>query len=296
MEPLTPAGCDLRDFPRMMVDIPRLRGSEFDATTDDSAWRAGFNLWLTAWHQVPAASLCADDASLAKAAGLGRDLRTWRKVRSIALRGWIECNDGRLYHSTVAETALEAWLEKLARRLSSGAGNAKRHNIEFDPTPVEREIEAARAMLAALNPASKSLLKQSRRVPAGSPPGARRDPDAVPPGSQEKLKGQGIYSEANASAGPTPISDPNAGAWSLVVPLIVEREGGAPSAARSFFGGLLKDHGLEPRDMLGPIGEATANGTQDVRAYLTAAAKARAKRRAEPKLSPSQLAARSNVQ
>ena len=75
MTPLTPTRCDLRDFPRMMLDITRLRSSEFDTTLDDAAWRAGVNLWMSAWHQVPAASLQNDDASLAKAAGLGRDDR-----------------------------------------------------------------------------------------------------------------------------------------------------------------------------------------------------------------------------
>ena len=86
--PLTPANCELRDFRRMFIDIPRLSGSEFDATPSDAAWRAGFNLWMTAWHSVPAASLDDHEASLCKAAGLGRDLRTWRQVREDAMRGY----------------------------------------------------------------------------------------------------------------------------------------------------------------------------------------------------------------
>jgi hypothetical protein len=191
--PLTPENCDLRDFPRMMIDITRLRQSEFDATIDDAAWRAGVNLWFSAWHSVPAGSLAADDASLAKAAGLGRDVRTWKKVRPEALRGFIECSDGRLYHETVCEFALEAWLEKLAQRISSGAGNAKRWGGEFDASSIQAEIDRTTELLAALNPESRAIQKAKRRHSqrdAGGNPGgngnpSRRDKETVPSGSQE---------------------------------------------------------------------------------------------------------------
>jgi hypothetical protein len=205
--PLTPPDCDLTDFQRMMIDIPRLRGSGFDAIMNDSAWRAGFNLWLTSWHQVPAASLPDNDVELTKAAGLGRDIRTWRKVKDEALRGWTLCDDGRLYHETVAEFALEAWLEKLAQRLSSGAGNAKRWKVEFDPRPIEAEIDRTASLLTALNPKSKALEKlERRRAKSASDPDvggnadgtektSRRDAPNVPSGSQEKGTGKGNLEE-----------------------------------------------------------------------------------------------------
>jgi hypothetical protein len=198
--PLTPEDCDLQDFPRMMIDIPRLRGSAFDSTLDDSAWRAGVNLWMAAWHQVPAASLDSDDAQLAKAAGLGRDLKTWRKLKAEALRGWSVCDDGRLYHPTVAEFALEAWIEKLGHRLSSGAGNAKRYGSTFDPSPIYAEIRAASDLLRALNPKSRALSKQhvlkgakaDTETASDTPPDAPTGtPTETPPGSQGKGKGKG---------------------------------------------------------------------------------------------------------
>jgi hypothetical protein len=174
--PLTPADCDLRDFPRMMIDIPRLRGSDFDATPDDGGWRAGFNLWMTSWHGDPAGSLTDEEASLAKAAGLHRDLRTWKKVRTVALRGWVKCDDGKLYHPVVAEVALEAWLEKLQQRLSSGAGNAKRWGTVFDPTPIEAAMAHAVALLTNLDPQSKALAKHARRGKKPVPPDSEDDP------------------------------------------------------------------------------------------------------------------------
>src|SRR5262249_23249587 len=64
------------------------------------------------WHQVPAASLPDDDRVLAQLAGYGRVIREWQKVRDGALRGWVKCSDGRLYHPVVAEKALAAWASR----------------------------------------------------------------------------------------------------------------------------------------------------------------------------------------
>lgn len=305
--PLTPHDCDLRDFPRMMIDIPRLRGSEFDATPDDAAWRAGFNLWMTAWHQVPAASLSSDDASMAKAAGLGRDLRTWKKIRTAALRGWIACDDGRLYHPVVAEIALESWLEKLQQRIASGSGNAKRWGSQFDPTAIEAEIVACAAMLAAINPSSKAIAKsQRRRRPEKVPPGppehptgtdkpSHRDAKTIPPGSQETGTGTGNSSEDKSSA-KIDIGDPDATTWRMVRLLLEERCGMSGEATGRFFGKLLADHGLEARDMLSAVAEANANATGDPKSMLVKWAQSRAKRRAEPQASLAEKTLRSNIQ
>lgn len=195
--PFTPADCDLRDFSRMMLDIQRLRTSEFDAIADDTAWRAGLNLWMSAFHNVPAASLADGDASFCKAAGLGRDIETWKRVREDAMRGWRQCSDGRWYHATVAEVCLEAWVGKLGQRLASGMGNAAKHNFGFDAAPVKAAITQAVNLLLALNPASKAIPKAykhiSRKSPANLPPGELREGDGAPEGvplqSQEKGKG-----------------------------------------------------------------------------------------------------------
>lgn len=132
IEPLTPPDCDLRDFAFMPLDGARLFGSEFHALASDAAWRAGVTLWLKAWHQVPAASLPDDDIQLARLAELGRDVRAWRKAREQALRGWIKCSDGRLYHPVVAEKANEAWSKKQSYRDRSKKGNEKRWASQKD--------------------------------------------------------------------------------------------------------------------------------------------------------------------
>lgn len=174
-EPLVPADVDLTDFKFMPLEVARLFDSEIMALEDAEAFRAGVASWCKGWHQVPAASLPNDNASLCKMLGYGRDAKTWAKLRIAgALRGWVLCSDGRLYHPIVAEKALEAWLAKLAQQLSSGAGNAKRWGIELDTRQINERIEIARRYLTALNPDSKALTKRK-------PPGVQKAvPAAVP--------------------------------------------------------------------------------------------------------------------
>jgi hypothetical protein len=107
-EPMTPADLDLRDFPYMPLDVVRLRDSESSVICSGEEFRAAVLLWCAAWHQVPAASLPDDDRLLANLAGFGRDVESWKAVREGALRGFILCDDGRLYHPVIAEKANEA--------------------------------------------------------------------------------------------------------------------------------------------------------------------------------------------
>lgn len=105
--PLTPPDCDLRGMPFMALDVVRLLDSDFFALTTGDEFKAGVALWCKSWNQLPAGSLPANDRVLAYLSGVGA--AGWPSVREMALHGWIECTDGRLYHPTVAEKALEAW-------------------------------------------------------------------------------------------------------------------------------------------------------------------------------------------
>lgn len=127
-DPLTPPDCDLRDFAFMPLDVVRLRDSDLAVTAEADEFRCAVLLWCASWHQVPAASLPDDDKILAQYAGYGRVVKEWMKVRTGALRGWIKCVDGRLYHPVVAEKANEAWLAKLRQRLKTECGRIKKHN------------------------------------------------------------------------------------------------------------------------------------------------------------------------
>jgi hypothetical protein len=167
--PLLPASVDLRDFPFMPMESQRLFSSEFHAQATDAEWRAGVTLWLKSFHQVPAASLPDDDIALARLAEFGRNVRSWMRVRRGALRGWMRCADGRLYHRVVAEKALEAWVEKLMQRKSGGAGNAVRWGGSFDPAIVEAELIEALARLKSLSPHSRVFNKRGVRACLAEP-------------------------------------------------------------------------------------------------------------------------------
>jgi hypothetical protein len=107
--PPSPADANLQHFPNMPLEVSRLRDSGIANEADAEAFRCGALLWCAAWHQVPAGSLPADDPSLARLAGLGRDLRSWRRLRASALRGFRLFGDGRLYHPVVSQKVIEGW-------------------------------------------------------------------------------------------------------------------------------------------------------------------------------------------
>lgn len=127
-EPLTPADCDLRDFPFMPLDVQRLRDSDLAALESPECCWSAVLLWCASWHQVPAASLPDDDRVLAQLAGFGRVVKEWQRVRDGALRGWIVCADGRLYHPVVAAKACDAWHSKFQARWKSECARIKKHN------------------------------------------------------------------------------------------------------------------------------------------------------------------------
>lgn len=108
-----PPECDLRGLPWMPIDTVRLLDSDLFALATGEEFKAAVALWCKAWQQVPAASLPEDDRILAKLSGAGA---RWKKVKEQALRGFVRCTDGRLYHPVIAEKALEAWAHRLKQR------------------------------------------------------------------------------------------------------------------------------------------------------------------------------------
>lgn len=104
--PLTQMDCDLRGMAFMPLDVIRLMDSDLFALSSGEEFKAAMALWCKSWLQIPAASLPDDDRVLAHLSGAGA---RWKKVKGIALRGFVKCDDGRLYHAVVAEKAREAW-------------------------------------------------------------------------------------------------------------------------------------------------------------------------------------------
>lgn len=155
--PLVPADVDLRNFPDMWFDVDRLLESETWVMGNGDERAAAFTLWAKSWHQVPAGSLPSDPRMLEHLSMSKR----WKACSKHALRGWISCSDGRLYHPVVCERALEAWVEKLVSSLSGAIGNSKRWNLDIDLDHMRGQLLQAVQLLRAMNPQSKQLKKKA---------------------------------------------------------------------------------------------------------------------------------------
>jgi Protein of unknown function (DUF1376) len=116
---------DLHDFSFTPIFRSELFRSSFHARATDAEWRAGVTLWLKSWDQLPSGSLPDDDIELCRLAELGRDKRSWKKIKTMALHGWYKCDDGRLYHRVVTEGILAAY----RRRKSSSEKGKKRWQV-----------------------------------------------------------------------------------------------------------------------------------------------------------------------
>jgi len=138
--PPVPPDLDLRGFHYMALDVTRLRDSRFALQSTGDEFRAGVLLWCASWHQKPASSLPNDDKQLAALAGYGRDVKAWKRARKGALRGFMLCSDGRLYHPVVAEKALEADARRNLNRTKTAAATAARRK-KRDERDVVRDDE-----------------------------------------------------------------------------------------------------------------------------------------------------------
>lgn len=232
--PMTPAGCVLQDFPHTPIFRARLFGSSFHARASDAEWRAGVTLWLKSWDQVPAGSLPDDDIELCRLAELARDIKTWKKVKAGALRGWVQCSDTRLYHPVVAEGVNNALEAKTAQRDKTAkariAALEKRLKEASDSTQKEAITEEIRRLSQGLS------LTQSQKELASVTGSKRREEK----GREEK----GIVISVPDGTGgkPPKLTDPAEIIFGYGVSMLVSA-GTTEKNARSFLGGLRKEHG-----------------------------------------------------
>ena len=200
--PLTPIDCDLRDFDFIPLDATRLLDSDLFALATGDEFKAAIALWCKSWTQIPAASLPDDDRVLAHLSGAGSK---WKKVKDMALRGFIKCADGRLYHCVVAEKANEAWAKKLSYRERSKKGNSKRWGSQ------------------------KDVQQQSNSDPLGTSEGVLEPPKVIGNSRElplDKSNGQNVVSPP----------DPEKAFWELAT-------GYLGPAKRSVIGKWVKDYG-----------------------------------------------------
>lgn len=188
--PFTPPGCDVRSLPFMPLEPRRLLDSDLFLLSTGAEFKAAVALWCWSWTQVPAASIPDDERVYAKVAGLS--LVEWREVAAMALRGWVACGDGRLYHAVVAEKALRAWVERLKLKERSCKGNAARHDrFTYSPEQHAARLAEAVAYLERLTPGAAIefgiVLQGDQTPPCGSDPAPCGSPARSDLGSEVNL-------------------------------------------------------------------------------------------------------------
>lgn len=230
--PMTPADCDLRDFAFMPLDVRRLLTSETWVLGEADEKVAALSLWCEAWHQVPAASLPENERMLAHLSGAGQ--AGWKKVRDHALRGWIKCSDGRLYHPVVAEKAIEAWAKKETQRVRSRKANAARWKNDPSSTP-QGAVEACNKDAEAV---PNECTEEEKTIQQGVQQASLNDPKGQGQREGQGQKKEPPYPHGGADA---PMGD----------------EEGIQSGRKAPFGRGLRADGTSPRAVAAAV-KATA--------------------------------------
>ena len=179
-EPLVPAEIDLRGDGGFILDLGRIAASEFVARSSGDAFKAAFRLWCLAWQQVPASSLPDDDRVLAAWSGTGA---AWPEVKAMVLSGFVLCRDGRLYHRTLSELALEAWQAKQKAAVRRAQSAERRHRSRQRQQARAGNADEARDTRGSSDApgAAPEELPPSPDCPPAASPVPRPEHPAIPP-------------------------------------------------------------------------------------------------------------------
>lgn len=218
--PLVPADVDLRGYEYMPLYADRLFSSETWIKAPAEGKVAALRLWTHAFlKESPAASLPDDDVLLSEYAGYGVAVKTWKKIRPAAMRGWAMCSNGRLYHQVLADIAMLAWD---ARQESRNEQERKeRHRRE------RSELFAFLRDRGVVPPLETSIatLRETAK-------GLRWNvPEDVPRTSGGTARSEGKRSEAKVSelsdrdVERTPDEDPSAGKGKIAMGKIAQGKG-----------------------------------------------------------------------
>ena len=238
--PMTTPEMDLRGFPGFMLDVERLLASELVALGTGDEIAAAMMLWCRAWQQSPPGSLPNEDRVLAAFS----KAKNWSKVRAMALRGFVLCSDGRLYHKFVCQQAHDAWdrrkryrekQEREADRLrkwreKKQAGNAGSNVRIAGDDDVGNAYGNADGNVGG-NVDETRFKARTKRVREGE--GKEKGSKPVNPSGTDVPGGD-----------PPPGLAPNEALFQIGVPWLVSR-GCKDSSVRSLLGGAVKKLGAE---------------------------------------------------
>ena len=209
--PLVPPDTDIKDLDGFMLNTEKLMASELWALSTGEEFKAAVALWCRAWKQTPPGSLPEDDRVLAAFSGAGS---RWKKIRDMALRGFVKCSDGRLYHAVLCEDVLRAARKKAERRGRTKAATEARQKQR----DVERDVERD-------------------DLPGTGQGQGHKDPIPTPQVKFDPLKGEPPITTADAAV----MADEQA-ILDQGVDLVQSRGGLSFAAAQTFISSLCKLH------------------------------------------------------
>jgi hypothetical protein len=278
--PLTPRDCVVRgEYMPLYGD--RLFTSTFMAKATAVEFRAGMRLWWEAWQQRPAASLPNEEKVLAHLAGFGSDLRGWRRVREMALHGFVLCSDGRWYHRMLADEAIKLWEKRRKERLrkhppkGKGASEPAAASGEKPPAPEQDcgnptgNVQASDSELTG-NLHGNNVQNQE----------LRHDPDADVP-REEKGIDRDVSPNGDTAppGGAPPLPDPRTMLFSAKgdggLAIVMALTGKPEDPSRRFLGKLLKRSEDDAAFVLGVLREAVAYRPADAVGWISGCVKAR---------------------
>lgn len=184
---------DVSALPFMPLYVDRLLASDtWSMATGDEA-KAMVTLWARSWKQVPAGTLPDDERILAALSGAGRD---WRKVREVALRGFVRGDDGRLRHPLIEDAAQDALAKMRGQQTRTAAARAAR--------AAKREAERKRLEGERNNVCDRERDTRSDRVSDSAPDSIQREREHKPPTVPSEPPGEERAARKRAPTTPKP--------------------------------------------------------------------------------------------
>lgn len=259
-EPLAGPEVDCRGLDFMPLEVARLRDSELVAYSTGDEFKAAVLLWAKAWSEVPSGSLPNDNRPLARAVAMSE--REFLRVREMALRGFILCADGRLYHPLICDLAEKA--SKMRR------DQAERANSRW----AKERAKSADKSKAAKSPrksAGDAAAYPAEMLWTGT--GTEKSPVSKETDVDDVAR---LFEEFDPAT-----FDDDALAWRMAVAVFVTRGAIAEKKARAIIGRVVSAHGLRPLELARVAAAAWKAGTQSPEGYFQKAAAGIVERRGQ---------------
>lgn len=277
--PMTPQDCNLRGLPWMPLETGRLLDSDLFLLSTGDEFKAAVALWCKSWNQIPGGSLPNDERLLEALSGT----KAWKKVRAMAMRGWVLCSDGRLYHPVVAELAVQAWegrqdhmevvdakktrQQRWREQIKDLSAKLRAVGVTPPMNPTKAELERLVASHVDGEPSTKASTSASTEPSTPS-----SHVDATETASKGEGQGQGelipsVPVGTGSAAAKSPADATKAELWAAGKSLL--SQSGMPSAqCGSFVGKLVKDYGDEI--VIGAVRAAVVEQPADPAEWLKA--------------------------